>query len=74
MNSPDADPVENFSASAKRVGSVSSRACLDAQTWYKFKSCFGVSIRCFVVSWFRAPCSHTFFPRFELDQCICLAL
>ena len=33
MNSPDADPVENFSASAKRVGSVSSRGCLDAQTW-----------------------------------------
>ena len=72
MNSPDADPVENFSASAKRV----ARSPVVRVSMRKLGTNLSlVSVFRFAVSWFsNAPCSHMLFPRFELDQCICLAL
>ena len=55
-NSADVGPVENFVASAKRVGSVSSRGCLDAQSGYKFKSRFKFLVFHFAASQFsNAP-------------------
>ena len=58
MNSPDADPVENFSASAKRVR-------LGLQSWVSRCANLVVLFRCFV-SLFRGlvmPPVHTCFSR-----------
>ena len=53
-NSADVGPVEDFVASAKRVGLVSSCVgCLHAQSGYKLKSCFGVLVFRFATSLFR---------------------
>ena len=77
MNSPDADPVEKFSASAKRIGSVwpvvrvSMRKLGTNLSLVSVFRCFDSLFRGFVIS---CPLFTHVFPRFELDQCICLAL